>query len=163
MGNGRYIFDHGDIKSGGLQGYLVSKKEVEKFNIKSLDDFRRPEVKKAFDANGDGKADLTACPPGWGCEKVIAHHMKVYGLEDAINPVKAKDGIDFTHDLVDYKGGPFIVPAEFAAAAEAAWQLNCLTAAGLNRSIPHAPSSIGSEVSSTSSCRKVLIGPSTSN
>ena len=37
------------VKAGGLQGYLVSKREVEKFNIKSLDDFKRPEVKKAFD------------------------------------------------------------------------------------------------------------------
>ncbi len=77
------------VKAGGLQGYLVSKKEVEKFGIKSLDDFKRPEVKKAFDSNGDGKADLTACPPGWGCEKVITHHFDVYGLDDHINPIKA--------------------------------------------------------------------------
>ena len=77
------------VKAGGLQGYLVSKSAVEKFNIKSLDDFKRAEVKKAFDQNGDGKADLTACPPGWGCEKVITHHMKVYGLKDHINANKA--------------------------------------------------------------------------
>jgi len=77
------------VKAGGLQGYLVSKKEVEKFDIKSLDDFKRPEVIKAFDSNGDGKADLTACPPGWGCEKVITHHFDVYGLDDYINPIKA--------------------------------------------------------------------------
>ena len=57
--------------------------------FKSLDDFKRPEVKKAFDSNGDGKADLTACPPGWGCEKVITHHFDVYGLDDHINPIKA--------------------------------------------------------------------------
>ena len=37
------------VKAGGLQGYLVSKKHVEQFNIKSLDDFKRDEVKKAFD------------------------------------------------------------------------------------------------------------------
>ncbi len=77
------------VKAGGLQGYLVSKKDVEKYNIKSLDDFKRPEVMKAFDANGDGKADLTACPPGWGCEKVITHHMDAYGLNDYINQIKA--------------------------------------------------------------------------
>ncbi len=76
-------------KSGGLQGYLVSKKEVEKFGIKSLDDFKRDEVKKAFDANGDGKADLTACPPGWGCEKAIDFHMEAYDLADHITPSKA--------------------------------------------------------------------------
>jgi len=78
-----------EVKSGGLQGYLVSKRDVEKYHIKSLDDFKRPEVMKAFDANGDGKADLTACPPGWGCEKVISHHFKAYNLDDYINPIKA--------------------------------------------------------------------------
>lgn len=65
------------VKAGGLQGYLVSKAEVEKYGIKSLEDFKRPEVKKAFDANGDGKADLTACPAGWQCEKIINHHLKL--------------------------------------------------------------------------------------
>ncbi len=77
------------VKAGALQGYLASKDEVEKLGIKDLKDFKRPEVKKAFDANGDGKADLVACPPGWGCEKVISHHMKVYDLEDHVNTIQA--------------------------------------------------------------------------
>jgi glycine betaine/proline transport system substrate-binding protein len=95
------------VKAGGLQGYLVSKKDAEKYNIKSLDDFKRDEVKKAFDENGDGKADLTACPPGWGCEKVIAHHMEVYGLKDHINPVKAAYEAGMASALGKYKsGGP---------------------------------------------------------
>lgn len=95
------------VKSGGLQGYLVSKKEVEKYNIQSLDDFKRPEVKKAFDSNGDGKADLTACPPGWGCENTIAHHMKVYDLADAINPIKASYEAGMASAMANYKdGGP---------------------------------------------------------
>ena len=92
-------------KAGGLQGYLVSKRDVEKYNIKSLDDFKRPEVKKAFDKNGDGKADLTACPPGWGCEKAIAFHMKVYGLEDSINPVKASYEAGMASAIGSYKNG----------------------------------------------------------
>lgn len=91
------------VKSGGLQGYLVSKKHVEKYNIKSLDDFKRPEVKKAFDSNGDGKADLTACPPGWGCENVITHHMKVYDLDDHINPIKAAYEAGMASALARYK------------------------------------------------------------
>lgn len=93
------------VKAGGLQGYLVSKRDVEKYNIKSLDDFKRPEVKNAFDKNGDGKADLTACPPGWGCENVIAHHMKVYDLDDAINPVKAAYEAGMASALGAYKSG----------------------------------------------------------
>lgn len=92
-------------KAGGLQGYLVSKKEVEQFNIKGLDDFKRPEVKEAFDSNGDGKADLTACPPGWGCEGVIRHHLDAYELRDHINPVKAAYEAGMASALGAYKSG----------------------------------------------------------
>jgi len=93
------------VKSGGLQGYLVSKKHVEQFNIKSLDDFKRDEVKEAFDKNNDGKAELTACPPGWGCETVIAHHMKVYDLKDYVNPIKASYEAGMASTLAEYKDG----------------------------------------------------------
>lgn len=93
------------VKAGGLQGYLVSKKAVEELGIKSLEDFKRADVKKAFDANGDGKADLTACPPGWGCEKVITHHFEVYGLSDHINPVKASYSASMADTLARYNSG----------------------------------------------------------
>ncbi|QJB57213.1 glycine betaine/L-proline ABC transporter substrate-binding protein ProX [Pseudodesulfovibrio sp. zrk46] len=93
------------IKAGGMQGYLVSKKEVEKFGIKSLDDFKRPEVIKAFDQNGDGKADLVACPPGWGCEKVIGQHMKAYDLGKYIKPIKAAYEAGMASALGAYKAG----------------------------------------------------------
>ena len=93
------------VQAGGLQGYLVSKRDADKFNIKSLDDFKRDEVKKAFDLNKDNKADLTACPPGWGCEKAIAHHMKVYDLDDHINPVKASYEAGMASALGAFKSG----------------------------------------------------------
>lgn len=92
-------------KAGGLQGYLVSKKYVEQYNIKSLEDFKRPEVMKAFDGNGDGKADLIACPPGWGCEKVITHHFDVYDLDDYINPIKASYSASMAEGLAKHKNG----------------------------------------------------------
>jgi glycine betaine/proline transport system substrate-binding protein len=92
-------------KAGGLQGYLVSKEHVEKFDIKSLDDFKRAEVKEAFDANGDGKADLTACPPGWGCEKVITHHFEAYGLDDHVNPIKAGYSASMADTIARYNAG----------------------------------------------------------
>lgn len=72
-------------KDGSLQGYLVDKATVEKYNIKTLADIKRPEVRQALDANGDGKADLVACPPDWGCHKVISYHMKAYGLKPYVN------------------------------------------------------------------------------
>jgi glycine betaine/proline transport system substrate-binding protein len=93
------------VKAGGLQGYLVSKRDVDKYHITSLDDFKRPEVRKAFDTNGDGKADLTACPPGWGCENVIAWHMKVYHLKDYIYPIKASYEAGMASAIAAYKSG----------------------------------------------------------
>ncbi len=93
------------VKAGGLQGYLVSKREVEKFNIQSLDDFKRPEVKEAFDRNGDGKADLVACPPGWGCETTITYHLDVYDMKDHINPIKAGYTASMADALASYKTG----------------------------------------------------------
>lgn len=93
------------VQAGGLQGYLVSKKEVEKFNITSLDDFKRPEVKEAFDMNGDGKADLTACPPGWGCEATIDFHLETYDLKDHVNPIKASYEASIADALGAYQSG----------------------------------------------------------
>jgi len=93
------------VKAGALQGYLVSKRDVEKFGIKSLDDFKREDVKKAFDSNGDGKADLVACPPGWGCEKAITQHLEAYGLNDHINPIKASYTASMADALARYNSG----------------------------------------------------------
>jgi len=39
------------------------------------------------------------------------------GVKLIINPTKAKDGIDFSHNGIDYRGGPFIIPAGFRTPA----------------------------------------------
>ncbi|MEH6578449.1 MAG: glycine betaine/L-proline ABC transporter substrate-binding protein ProX [Amphritea sp.] len=74
----------GDVIPGVLQGYLIDKKTADKHSITSLDDLKKPEIAKLFDADGDGKADLTGCNPGWGCELVIDHHIEAYGLGDTV-------------------------------------------------------------------------------
>ena len=92
-------------KGGALEGYLVDKASVEKFGIKSLEDFKRPEVQEAFDRNGDGKADLVACPPGWGCEINIEHHLDAYELREHINPIKASYSASMADALAAYQAG----------------------------------------------------------
>ena len=73
------------IKGGAMQGYLVDRGSVEKFGILTLADFAKPEVKSAFDHNGDGKADLYGCTDGWGCNKVIEYQIEAFELSDHIN------------------------------------------------------------------------------
>jgi glycine betaine/proline transport system substrate-binding protein len=74
----------GTVIPGVLQGYLIDKATADKYGIKSLVDLKDPKNAKLFDTNGDGKADLTGCNPGWGCELVIDHHIKAYGLGDSV-------------------------------------------------------------------------------
>ncbi|SNY90415.1 glycine betaine/proline transport system substrate-binding protein [Cohaesibacter sp. ES.047] len=94
---------------GALQGYLVDKAAVDKFDIKSLEDFKRPEVKEAFDRNGDGKADMVACPPGWGCEMAIAKHMEDYDLGDDVNLIKAGYSASMADAVASYEAGEHIL------------------------------------------------------
>ncbi len=92
-------------KGGALQGYLVDKKTAEKLNITALEDFKRDDVKKAFDNDGDGKAEMVACPPGWGCETTIAYHMEAYDLEEHVDTSKASYAAAMADALGRYKNG----------------------------------------------------------
>jgi glycine betaine/proline transport system substrate-binding protein len=60
------------------------KKTAEQYNISSLDQLLDPEIAKLFDSDGDGKANLTGCNAGWGCESVVEHHLEAYELQDTV-------------------------------------------------------------------------------
>ncbi|SFV38398.1 glycine betaine/proline transport system substrate-binding protein [Devosia crocina] len=96
-------------RGGALEGYLVDKAAAEEFGITSLEDFKRDEVKAAFDRNGDGKADLVACPPGWGCEINIEHHLDAYELRDHLNPIKAGYSASMADAVAAYESGEHIL------------------------------------------------------
>lgn len=74
----------GTLVEGAVQGYLIDKKTADQYGIKTINDLTDPDLAKIFDANGDGKADLTGCNPGWGCERVIEHHMDAYDLKKTV-------------------------------------------------------------------------------
>ncbi|TMV08929.1 glycine betaine/L-proline ABC transporter substrate-binding protein ProX [Ruegeria sediminis] len=73
----------GMLIEGALQGYLVNKAAYDA-GIQNLGDLKDPEKAAMFDADGDGKADLAGCAPGWGCERVIEHQLTEYELRDTI-------------------------------------------------------------------------------
>ena len=95
------------MSKGGLQGYLVDKKTADKLNIKSVMDIKKHA--KQFDSNGDGKADMVACPPGWGCEKQITKHFAELGLGDFINPVQADYSASMADAIAKYKNGKSVL------------------------------------------------------
>jgi ABC-type proline/glycine betaine transport system substrate-binding protein len=77
-----------EVKAGALQGYLVDKKTADAHGITNLSDFKDPRIAKVFDEDGNGKADLIGCDPGWFCETVIEHHLDAYGLRDTVEHVQ---------------------------------------------------------------------------
>ncbi|MCQ8876405.1 MAG: proline/glycine betaine ABC transporter substrate-binding protein ProX [Mesorhizobium sp.] len=74
----------GTLIKNCLQGYLIDKKTADATGVKYLEDLRDPEKAKLFDIDGNGKADLYGCDPGWGCERVIEHQLDAYGLRGTV-------------------------------------------------------------------------------
>ena len=74
----------GTLINGALQGYLVDMQSYQD-GVTNLGDLRDPAVAARFDTDGDSKADLAGCVPGWGCERAIEHHLDEYGLRDTVN------------------------------------------------------------------------------
>jgi glycine betaine/proline transport system substrate-binding protein len=69
---------------GCAQGYLIDKKTADAYNITNIGQLADPEIARLFDADGDGKADLAGCVPGWGCERVIEHQMDAFKLRKTV-------------------------------------------------------------------------------
>ena len=83
-GGDEKLYREGVYAPGALQGYLIDKKTADEHNITNIDQLKDPEIAKLFDADGDGKADLAGCTPGWGCEAVIEHQLDAFGLRDTV-------------------------------------------------------------------------------
>lgn len=94
-----------EVQAGALQGYLIDKATSEAYGITSLEDFKDPDIAALFDTDGNGLANLVACPPGWGCELVIDHHLEAYGLQDYIEPTKAQYSVSMVDAIARYKQG----------------------------------------------------------
>lgn len=84
-GGDKAFYRQGVLVSGAAQGYLIDKKTADKYKITNLEQLKDPEIAKLFSRNGEGKAELTGCAPGWGCEAVLNHQNTAYGLENTVN------------------------------------------------------------------------------
>ena len=91
--------------TGAAQGYLIDKKTAQKHGIDNIADLKDPELARLFDTNGDGKADLSGCNPGWGCEAVIEHHLDAYGLRDTVTHKQGKYSAIIADTIARYRNG----------------------------------------------------------
>ncbi|WP_412066358.1 glycine betaine/L-proline ABC transporter substrate-binding protein ProX [Rhizobium sp. SYY.PMSO] len=94
----------GTLVRGALQGYLVDKASYDA-GVKSLADLKDPKIAAKFDADGDGKADLAGCVPGWGCERVIEHELDAYGLRDTVTHNQGEYNAIIADTIARFKSG----------------------------------------------------------
>ncbi|MAZ34716.1 MULTISPECIES: glycine betaine/L-proline ABC transporter substrate-binding protein ProX [Thalassospira] len=104
-GGDEKIYREGVYSPGALQGYLIDKKTADEHNITNISQLSDPEIAKIFDNNGDGKADLAGCNPGWGCEGVIEHHLDAYDLRDTVAHNQGSYSAIIADTITRYKAG----------------------------------------------------------
>jgi len=91
--------------SNCAQGYLIDKKTADKYNIKYYNDLKKPEIAKLFDTNGNGKANLSGCNAGWGCEKVVEYQLDAYDMRDTVEHDQGEYSALIANTLANYKTG----------------------------------------------------------
>ncbi|MFA5664139.1 glycine betaine/L-proline ABC transporter substrate-binding protein ProX [Castellaniella sp.] len=88
-----------------LQGYLIDKKTADEYGITNIEQLKDPKIAALFDTDGDGKANMTGCNPGWGCERIIEHHLDAYGLRDWISHDQGSYTALMADTMTRYKQG----------------------------------------------------------
>ncbi|OIN05537.1 glycine betaine ABC transporter substrate-binding protein [Oceanisphaera psychrotolerans] len=124
------LYRQGVYSTGALQGYLIDKRTADQYGITNIGQLKDPKIASLFDVNDDGKADLTGCTPGWGCEKVIEHHMDAYGLRDTVTHNQGAYSAIIADTLTRYKAGnpvlyytwtPYWVSGELVPGKDVIW------------------------------------------
>lgn len=85
--------------------YEIDRRTAEKYHITNLEQFKDPKIAKLFDYDGDGKANLVGCDPGWGCELTIEHHLDAYGLRATVEDDQGEYNTLMADAITRYKQG----------------------------------------------------------
>jgi len=91
--------------STAAQGYLIDRKTAEHYNISTISQLQDPKLAKLFDTDGDGKADLIGCDPGWGCEAIIEHQLDAYGLRGTVTHRQGSYAVLIADVITCFKAG----------------------------------------------------------
>lgn len=99
------FYRQGTYVNNSAQGYLIDKKTADKYHITNIEQLKDPKIAKLFDTNGDGKADLTGCNPGWGCELTIEHQLDAYKLRQTVTHNQGNYSALMADTITRYKEG----------------------------------------------------------
>jgi glycine betaine/proline transport system substrate-binding protein len=76
------IVELGVNTPSSTQGFYVDKATSDKYNLKTVEDMKKPEIAKLFaDPEAPGKGRMTSCISGWTCYTINMVKHKVYGLD----------------------------------------------------------------------------------
>lgn len=129
-GGAAKLYREGEYSTSAVQGYLIDKKTADAHNITNIEQLKDPKIAALFDTNGDGKADLTGCTPGWGCEGAIEHQLSAYKLRDTVTHVQGAYAALMADTITRYKSGkpifyytwtPYWVSAELRPGRDVVW------------------------------------------
>lgn len=108
-GGNNVFYRKGNYITGAAQGYLIDKKTAEKYHITNIGQLRDPKIAKLFDSNGNGKADIAGCNPGWGCYKVTNYHMRKYGLTKTAELKEGNYSAIIADTIARYRAGKPVI------------------------------------------------------
>ncbi len=104
-GGDKAFYRAGTYSRNAVQGYLIDKKTADAYGITSITQLKDPKLSALFDSDGDGKADLTGCNPGWGCELAINKHLQGLGLSEHITHRQGNYQALIADSITRYKEG----------------------------------------------------------
>ena len=120
----------GVYSNNAAQGYLMDKKTADAYKITNIGQLKDPKLAKLFDTDGDGKADLTGCTPGWGCETMIEHQLDAYQLRGTVSHRQGTYSALMADTITRFKAGqpilyytwtPYWVSAELRPGKDVVW------------------------------------------
>ena len=120
----------GVYSDNAAQGYLIDKKTADAYKITNIGQLKDPKIAKLFDTDGDGKADLTGCTPGWGCETMIEHQLDAYKLRGSVSHRQGTYSALMADTITRFKAGqpilyytwtPYWVSAELRPGKDVVW------------------------------------------
>ncbi|WP_333501020.1 glycine betaine/L-proline ABC transporter substrate-binding protein ProX [Kluyvera genomosp. 2] len=108
-GGDKKFYREGTLVGSAAQGYLIDKKTADQYHITNIEQLKDPKIAKLFDTNGNGKADLTGCNPGWGCEAVINHQLDAYDLTKTVEHNQGNYAAMMADTITRFKEGKPII------------------------------------------------------